>query len=297
MSNSNSKTNETNDYQPAVTRRALLRTAAVGTGAATVGTVGISTQTQQTSAGVFDTISGLGPVTVAGIVTGFLFGGDGEKPTAEEVNQTAVTQSTWEISTSVSKGRETLVEELSHEYGIGTDGNALSTSHGSAMWSAVETSVARSRVDGDPGSVAVEDARADLNKYAATSIWNNIDRWNSFWAAMSSAVAKSISGEGVVTPSNGSFTALKDSSQTAIDPAATEPLVEIDGSTYVWTDPLDGSNVDLPSWLDLADVAGENNDVSTSELQHGTSLMVRSSTSSTRRQLQSSKRHTPITVR
>lgn len=260
-------TAEEHSYQPTVSRRGFLRAAAVGTGAAAVGTGGIATQTQRAAASpLYNTISGIGPITVTSVVTGFLFGGDGEKPTAEEVNNTAVAQSTWEISTSVTKGRETFVEELKHEYGIGESVDTLSTSHGAAMWSAVETAVARSRVDGDTETAAEQDARADLNKYAATSVWNNIDRWNSFWAAMATAVAKSISDAGVVTPTNGSFTALEDSSQTAIDPAAVEPLVEIDGSTYVWADKLGGPNVSLPSWLDLTAVAGENSDVNAEDL-------------------------------
>lgn len=198
-------------------------------------------------------------------VTGSIFQGKSDDVTAAEVNETAVQQSTWEIATSVSKGRETFVEEIRHEYGIGQSVDALQTSHGAAMWSAFETSVARSRVDGDTESAATEAARADLNKYAATSVWNNIDRWNSFWTAISTAVDKSITGEGVITPSNGSFTALEDSSQTAIDSSAVEPLVTADNKTYVWADKLSGSNVDLPSWLDLTAVA-ENSDATAEDL-------------------------------
>jgi len=198
-------------------------------------------------------------------VTGSIFQGKSDDVSAAEVNETAVQQSTWEIATSVSKGRETFVEEIRHEYGIGQSVDTLQTSHGSAMWSALETSVARSRVDGDTESAATEAARADLNKYAATSVWNNIDRWNSFWTAISTAVDKSITGEGVITPSNGSFTALEDSSQTAIDSSAVEPLVSANNKTYVWADKLSGSNVDLPSWLDLTAVA-ENSDATAEDL-------------------------------
>ncbi|SEK70491.1 twin-arginine translocation signal domain-containing protein [Haloferax larsenii] len=264
-------TTEEHSYQPTLSRRGFLRAAAVGTGAAAVGTGGIATQTQRAQAiGPAILLAYPAATTIATLATATVVGqhflGGGESVDPQEVNDTAVAQSTWEISTSVSEGRSTFIEELRHEYGIGEEVDALSTSHGAAMWSALETSVARSRVDGDTKTAAVDDARDALNQYAGNSVWNNIDRWNKFWTAMGPAVGKSISGEGVVTPANGAFTALEDSSQTAIDPAAVEPLVEIDGKTYVWADSLDGPNVDLPNWLDLTAVAGENSDVNADDL-------------------------------
>ncbi|WP_049923903.1 hypothetical protein [Halopiger djelfimassiliensis] len=234
-------------------------------GTLAVGAAGIGTQTRPAAAYTFTTPA-IPAREIAAAVTGFVFGDSDDDVTPEEVNETAVQQSTWEIATSVSKGRDTFVEEIKHEYGIGESVDTLQTSHGAAMWSAVETSIARSRIDDDSETAAETDARAALNQYAATSTWNNIDRWNSFWTAVSSAVGKSITGEGVVTPANGSFTALEDSSQSAIDTAEVEPIVEANGKTYVWADYLDGPNVDLPSWLDLTAVANDDDSVEASDL-------------------------------
>lgn len=203
---------------------------------------------------------------IASSVAGHIFDGSSSEVTAAEVNETAVKQSTWEIATGLSEGRETFIEEIRHEFGIGESVDTLQTSHGAAMWSGVETSIARSRIDGDTQAAAVADARDYLNEYAAKAVWNNLDRWNSFWVGASTAVAKSITGEGVVTPAGGSFTALEDSSQTAIDATAVDPVVENGGKTYVWGDRLDGPNVDLPNWLDLTAVTDNDDGVEASDL-------------------------------
>ena len=183
---------------------------------------------------------------------------------SKEVEKDSAQQSTWETITSLTGGRESFVDGLKYEYGLGRDVATIQTAHGSSMFSAVEAQIARSRVDGDTESEAETAARSELSKDAATSIWNNIARWNDFYSSAAEVILYSITSDGVVSPETGSFTTLSNS-RTDANSDNVEPIVTDDsGNIYVWSDPLSGPNVNLPDWMDLSQI--EDKDVSTSDL-------------------------------
>ncbi|SFB91468.1 hypothetical protein SAMN05444422_1034 [Halobiforma haloterrestris] len=262
MSDTDTRDRDTG-YQPTVTRRGALR---LGAGAVTASAIGGTYAIQQTRA-VAPIVAaaaiqgGITAVTGASVAGYRYLSADEDEVDVAEVQEDTVQQSTWEQATTLNRGREDFVDELRYDYGLDRAVDTIQTAHGSSMFSAVETEIARSRVDGEDQATAEESARDELNRYTATAIWNNISRWNGWFHAGAEIIKYSVTDDGVLTPSSGSFDTLSNA-RTDADPAQVDPIVETEsGDIYVWSDPLDGPNVDLPDWMDISQIDEEEVDV------------------------------------
>ncbi|TKX45824.1 hypothetical protein [Halorubrum sp. ARQ200] len=191
-------------------------------------------------------------------VYGHIFGGGGKPtPTADEVNGDITALRSKQVLETNDREQQAL-EQLRFDYGIGGTAQPLETNAGAALWSAVEDSIARSRIDALPETEAVDRAQVAVDEQASITSWNVIDLWNSYFidADRAEAIKASIEDHGVATPETGSFTTHGSSSGTA-DVSLIEPIVETSSGVYVWTEPL--SEV-TPAWLSLEGVEDQTGD-------------------------------------
>jgi hypothetical protein len=243
---------EAESYQ--LSRRGLLKTGAVAGTAAVVGSspaVGRAEAVAPAVAAAFGL--GISATVVGHRLVEWVF----PEPDTETAADTEE-QKSWEQAVQIAHSRESFEQKLKAEFGVGGTTPTINTSHGSAVWSAVETSIARSRVNGASESEAVTAARGELNKVEVTAIWNAINHWNKAIEALSVPIMDSATGAGVLEPATSTeFGTLAD---VRSEPTGSEvPLVEGDnGEIYVWMDPLKSSGVVLPPWMDISDLESED---------------------------------------
>ena len=223
-------------------------------GAAGVTAVGIgATATTPAAADPLSgNMTGLYPVTTLRAVYGHIFGGGGEPaPAAEEVTGDITALRSKQVLERHETETQSL-DQLRFDYGIGGTAEPIQTDAGAALWSRVEDSIARSRIDALPETEAVDRAQVAVDEQASITSWNVIDLWNSYFvdADRAEALKASIMDHGVATPETGEFTNFATATGT-VDQSVIEPIVETPSGIYVWTVPLTELS---PGWMDLKGV-------------------------------------------